>query len=108
MSALVQVNSANRTYAGAIVCSLNLLGKDYVVTFRYQGGHLTPDCFFDQELFSIGLTMAHIEPAVLQALRQGVHSCPVTEDDLYDTVDAIERRQWAKWCAAARNEPRWF
>ena len=58
MSALVQVNSANRCSTGAIVCSLELLGKDYVVTFRYRDGHLTPDCFFDQELFSIGITMA--------------------------------------------------
>lgn len=108
MSVLVHVNSANRCSTGAIVCSLELLGKDYVVTFRYQDGHLTPDCFFDQELFSIGITMAQIEPAVLQALRTGVRRCPVTEDDLYDTVDAIERRQMAKWNAAARNEPRWY
>lgn len=108
MSALVQVNSANLTSTGAIVCSLNLQGKDHVVTFRYQGGRLTPDYFFEQELFSTGITMADIEPTIRQALRQGVRRCAVTEDDLYDTVDAIEHRQWAKWCAAARNEPRWF
>lgn len=103
---LVTVNSARRNDDGSILCSLDVQGTTYLTTFHIRGGDLCCNRSFWRVLHASGLTMAHIEGDVYAALRGNVDLCPLTEDDLYDTEEAIEQRAWDKWYEAARHEPR--
>lgn len=103
---LVRVVGARRNEDGTILCSLDVRGHRYLTKFTWRGGRLIPDSAFAASLHQSGMTMAQIEPAVREALWYGVPQCAPTEDDLYDTSEAIEQRAWDKWQEAMRHEPR--
>ena len=105
---IVNVISASRSYNNRVVVCLELAGTTEITTFGYDDGNLVPSPEFENKLFGTGLTMADIESDIIDQLMHGTSRSAICEDDLYDTVDAIEERQYRKWQDAEHNEPHWY